>query len=354
MFPPHLPPPTCNVNRHRQWGRLKNILISTFFGLLAGLTGSAIMLGWIWPMIENDYWFTSGNTSVFTREQLQNRAETKISDKIFTVYKKSNTLGGARYFSPSDKIADGVMSVTSGWLVMNIPQFDGRFKDWVAVSPNGSLFQVEKALSDKRTDLLFVKLSALNQEAAKEQFKVATFNTDVKQYDNVFVFQDGRWLSAVVTGKTPRETENHLDSIAPMAFSLNDKFRNGSVAIDKGGNVIGFVADESVIVPLVSIDHFLSGIDEKTVVQYPSLGVEGWYGEEKLLVLNEEKTNGFIVTKVVGNKQFFQRGDIILEINGRQAEWGNVWYTILDNRNVRIKIWRAGKTIESEIPIVQL
>lgn len=352
MFPPHLPAPASNLKNHKQLERLKIIFVATFFGLLSGLTGASVLLGWIWPLTSgSENFFLSRFSSGVSREQLQTRAQAKIADEIFTIYQKATSLGTARYFSEADKIADAVMGVTSGWVVAYVPNYTGLNKDWVAVAENGSLYKIDRSLFDKRTGLLY--LSLVRTGATNQQFKVVNFNANLKQYDEVFVFQDGQWHSTVVTGFTRGVTDSHLDAVVVPTFSLNDKFEVGSVVIDKDGNVAGFVNDHSVLLTLTIEDYFLNGIENKKQLTYRSLGVEGWYTDEKLLVLSDEKLTGFIVNRVLTNRQYFQKGDIILKVDGREADRINVWNSLL-NPSVRVTIWRSGKVIESQVSVVEI
>ena len=352
MFPPHLPPPASSLQNHRQFERLKIIFVATIFGLLSGISGAAILLGWIWPFAAGgDNFFLSRFSSVAPRVQLQNRARTKIADEIFAIYQKATTLGKARYFSESDKIADAVMSVTSGWVVMNVANYGGFTKDWVAVAENGSLYNVNRALYDKRTGLLYLNIS--RPSVVDQQFKVVNFNADIKQNDEVFVYEDGEWHGTLVLGSSRGFSDGHLDSASMSIFNLADRFRSGSVVIDADGNVVGFVNDHSAVLALRNEDYFLNGIENKKQLVYRSLGVEGWYTDEKLLVINEEKLTGFIVNKVLSNRQYFQKGDIILSVNGRDANRVNVWSSLGDT-NVRVSIWRNGKVIENQVSVVEL
>ncbi len=352
MFPPHLPPPFSNLKDHRQFERLKLIFVATIFGMLSGVSGAAILLGWIWPLTAGgDNFFLSRFSSVVPREQLQSRAQAKIADEIFTIYQKAMTLGKARYFSEGDKVGDAVMSVTSGWVVLNVANYSGFTKDWVAVAENGSLYNVNRALFDKRTSLLYLNIS--RPSVIDQQFKVVNFNADIKQNDEVFVYEDGQWHSTLVLGPSRGFSDGHLDSASMPTFNLADRFRSGSIVVDADGNVVGFVNDRAAVLALRNEDYFLNGIENKKQLVYRSLGVEGWYTDEKLLVINEEKLTGFIVNRVLANKQYFQKGDIILKVDGRPAERNNVWNSLL-NSSVRVSVWRGGKVIEEQVSVVEL
>jgi hypothetical protein len=356
MFPPHLPPPFSDIARHRQWERLKLILVSSTFGVIAGLSGAAMLVGWVWPsVINNDDYLFNSNAISAPREQIRLRAQNKIVDKMFSVYQKSTALSKANYFSESDRVGEGVMSVTSGWLVMYNPKFDGKISGWLAVAENGSIYSVAKSLFDKRSGVVYLKIEprVVKPGVTNEQFKVATFSEALKQYDELFVFQDGRWNSTMTTGQVSATEVSHLDSASSYIYNLVDSFKDGSVVIDVSGNMVGFVVHGSAALSLVNENYFLNGINEKTQIVYPSLGVEGWYGDEKLIIINEEKISGFIVSRVLGNRQIFQKGDIILEINGRPMNRENLWSNINEQR-VRISLLRNGEIVENQVSIIEL
>jgi hypothetical protein len=284
MFPPHLPPPSSSLARHRQWERLKVIVASSVFGILAGLSGAAVLVGWIWPIFVGESGsFYNSNSILIPREQLQTRAQNKIKDQIVTIYRKATTIGKVSYFSETDKVGDGVMSVTSGWFLSYIPTFDGRTKDWLIVGENGSLYTVTSSLFDKRTGLVYVKIESRTKTPGvpDQQFRVVTFNNSLKQYDEVFVFQNGRWHSTMTSGQVASSENSHLDTASTYLYNLSDSFNNGSIAIDSSGNMIGFIVGKSAVMALVNENYFLNGIDEKKQITYPSLGVEGWYSDEK-------------------------------------------------------------------------
>jgi hypothetical protein len=357
MFPPHLPPPTCNIARYRQRQRLQYIIAASFFGVCGGIAGAAIMLGWIWPGFNDSVsWLVTRNSFTLSRSDMQNRAEAKMVDKIFSVYKKTQTQNSVHYFNTSDKLGDAVMGVNAGWLVMGLPVLDSNKKDWVVVANDGTLFRLGTILTDKWAQLLYAELVPYSSSTnhIQQQFKVATFNTDVAQFDNLFIFQDGQWLAAVNLGRVaPPTGESHLDSLPPFVFNINDNYKNNSIVIDSQGNVVGLVANRSTVVPFVSATYFLNGIARRKQIMYPTLGVQGWYGEEKLFIVNEEKVLGFIVDKVVGNKALFQRGDILLTANGRPLNWSTLWYTD-SGQVVRIQLYRAGKTMDVSVPMIQI
>jgi len=129
-FPPHLPAPSCNVASHRKWQRIKILLAAAVFGLVAGLSGAAIMLGWIWPgWGGGDDWMVSRvNNSWLNRTQLEERVRIEMADRVAVVYSRANVWHGANYFSETDKIGEASVVTSDGWLVMHYQGSVGGYK----------------------------------------------------------------------------------------------------------------------------------------------------------------------------------------------------------------------------------
>lgn len=357
-FPPHLPAPACSLPRHRQWQRLKIIGVATFFGLAAGTTGAAVLLGWIWPGFgSEDVYLSAEHPNISSRQSVQNQAENRISEKVFALYQKSTVQNGVRVLSPADHIADGVVGVTSGWLIAYVPNYDGRFQNWAIVGPTGALYRASNVLDDKRSGVVYVKIirfDSTDSSAQAEQFKVATFGDTPQKFDDVFVYQGGEWLSTFSVGSTENTNgASQLDSVPVANSGLAASFKNGSLVIDASGDLIGFVVDDNALLPISPLTSIFNAIENRTSVTYQTLGVEGWFSDNHPLFVNGEQVVGFLVNKTDVAKTLLRKGDVILEINGRPMTEENLWYTIGD-KTVRLKVLRAGKEMEIEIAPVEL
>jgi S1-C subfamily serine protease len=88
-------------------------------------------------------------------------------------------------------------------------------------------------------------------------------------------------------------------------------------------------------------------------LSYPSLGVDGWFGDEQTIISEKIKVQGFMVTNVWSASSVLRRGDVLLEVNGRIVTPDNLWYTINNNQTVKVKILRATKVVELETKVVQ-
>lgn len=352
MTPPHLPPKTSNVEQYRMWQRLKLLLAAAVFSLIVGASGASIMLGWIWPRFaEGDSWITSYNRPALSRAQLESRVREEIADRVVAVYKGSAAIGGINYLNK--KIGDGIMISSDGWLALYQPQYDNTFKNTLVSLRDGSIYQVQNAVWDSYSGILYLKIQ-------NEQFKVVGFVDETDSLDEIFVWQDSNWYHSTVLYPTFNYKIPHVDTAPIGSYSLNNEFKSGSVAINNQGRIVGFVSENNTLLPSVHLTRVLAKVLSEQEIEYPSLGVEGWFSEEQVLFAAPEdkdkageKLQGFLVANVLVPSSVLRKGDVILQINGRIVFWDNLWYIINNSETVNATVLRNGKEIELPIKVVQ-
>lgn len=350
--PPHLPPPSCNIKSHHRWQRLKLLGAAAFFGLLAGLSGASMMLGWIWPLYgEGDVWSVAQTRSTLSHSQLEERVKTELADRVATVYGAVSGVGAVSYFNAKDKMAEAVIVSSDGWLVMSALSARTDYKNWRVLLADGSVYSLEKILTDRYAGLVYLKL-ALGVDAGGRQFKVVSFSDKISPLDEVFAYQDKNWRYGWIQYPVYNSAGRaHLDSAAGPSFALNGSFAPGAVVIGVQGRVLGFVGADGLLLPNNFLTRILPGVLSNQKIVYPSLGAEGWFSEEQPVIVGTEKVNGFMISRVWSAGSKLLRGDVILEINGYVATPDNLWYN-LSNPTVRLKIWRNGKIMELDNKVV--
>ncbi|OGH93379.1 MAG: hypothetical protein A2563_02095 [Candidatus Magasanikbacteria bacterium RIFOXYD1_FULL_40_23] len=351
MVPPHLPPKTSSIETHRHLQRLKLLLAIVVFSVIAGASGASMMIGWIWPRFaDGDVWITSYTNSGMSRAQLETRIREEISTRVVSVHRGTTSVGGVNYFNK--KIGDGIMLSSDGWLAMYQPRYDGNYKNIYIAVDGGNIFQPEKAVWDKYSGVLYLKIQ-------NEQFKVVGFADEGSDLDDIFVWQNDNWYHGTVLYPIFNYKIPHLDTAPIKSYSLNGSFNAGQIAINNQGRVVGFVADNNLLLPGFYITRVLSQVLSQQALSYPSLGVEGWFGEEQtIFTVSEtklkagEKARGFLVSGVWSVGSVLRKGDLLLEVNGRIVAPDNLWYIINNNESVKVKILRSGKTLEVEVKVV--
>lgn len=341
MFPPHLPPQSCNIASHRRWQRLKFVFAFTIFGLIVGMSGASMMLGWIWPRFaDGDTWINSYNRPALSRIQLEDRVRQEISSRIVSVYQGESNLNGVNYLK--QKIGDAIVVSSDGWIAMYKPDFDGNFKSLAILAQDNSVYQLENALQDRYSDVLYLKIKG-------GQFEVVNFSDALSISDDVFIYNNSYWERTLpqyaVFGAS---SIPHLDTAPIQFYHLDTKFRSGNVAINNQGRVVGLMKNDGSLLPSIYITRILPQVLSNQVIIYPSLGVDGWFSEEAPIVVDKNSIAGFAVTKVWSANNKLRKGDVITEINGRVVTADNLWYIITSNSTLRLKIIRADKVLELE------
>lgn len=359
MHPPHLPPKTSDVEFHNLWKRLKLLLVIVLFSLIAGMSGASMMLGWIWPRFaDGDTWITSYANPGLSRAQLEDRVRAEVSSRIVTVHKGLAGLNGANYLNK--KIGDGIMLSSDGWLAMYQPNYDGSYKNIYVVTADGQVWQPEKALLDKYSGILYLKIK-------DNQFKVAGFIDENSALDDVFVFYNSYWYHGSALYPSLNYKIPHLDSAPVLSYSLNGSFNVGEIAINNQGRVVGFITEKNLLLPSYYLTRILPKVLSQQALSYPSLGADGWFNEEQTIVSEKakphtdsadessigEKVQGFLVTNVWAIASPLHRGDVLLEINGRVVTVDNLWYIISGSQTLNVKVLRAGKMVDLTVKITQ-
>lgn len=359
MHPPHLPPKSSSLEAHRLWQELKLLLLVVVFGLIAGMSGASMMLGWIWPRFaEGDTWITSYTSPGLTRAQLENRIQEEISSRIVNVYRGSSSLNGTSYLNK--KIGDGIILSSDGWLAMYQPNYDGNYKNLYVTTKDGQILQPEKAQWDKYSGVLYIKIK-------DQQFKVVGFNDANSSLDDIFVFQNSHWYHGSALYLSLDYKIPHLDSAPILSYSLSGSFSAGEVVINNQGRVVGFITEKNLLLPSFYITRILPKVLSRQALSYPSLGVDGWFSEEQVIVFEKpkfgtdpangsgirEKIQGFMISNVWSSANPLRRGDVLAEINGRVVTADNLWYIISGDQALNAKILRAGKTLELVLKVTQ-
>lgn len=349
---PHIPAPSCNISAHKQWQNIKVLLSAVIFGLFAGLTGAAIMLGWIWPNIGGgENWVGVSENSVSTRDALTDSVRSESEDRLGTVYRDVSTNAGLNFLSADKKIGEAIFISSDGWMALYYPNFDGNYKNWKVLLKNGAYLGVQKVLRDNYTNLVYLKVSTANAGA---QFKVANFNDQIKPGQDLFVHTSVNWHHTFFNDYSAQAfVYPHLDSAPSVVLKLNDNFEAGSWVVDSSGKFVGVITSDNNVLPNNYLTTILPMVLSGQKVVYRTLGVSGWFSLEQPIVVGAERLNGFAVVKV-GSAKNLKVGDVITTINGQLVSPDNLWYNIVNNQSVKLQVWRKGKSIELVETIKQI
>lgn len=351
-YPPHLPAPACEIKSYHNLQRIKLILAAAVFGLVAGISGASMVVGWIWPNFGGgDAYLESYNYTLLSRNQLSESLQVEAQQRVAQVYKDISDSSGISYLSEQKHLGAAIIVTSDGWLTMYLPNYDGLYKNWHVLLYNGTVYGVKQALRDARSDYVYLKLDA----PAGAQFKVVSFADNVKAGDDVYVYNSGIWKRNIVQDKIFKPlTAVHLDTAANYGFLLANPTAVGAVVLNNQGRVAGAIAENGLLITGEQVNRVLPYILRSQKVIYRSLGIEGWYSEENPILNKTEKISGFAAARVLVKSSKLRVGDIILEINGQVANSDIMWYNISGNNSVKVKVLRKGKIIEIDTNVVEL
>lgn len=351
-YPPHLPAPACEIKSHHNLQRIKLILAAAVFGLVAGISGASMVVGWIWPSLGNgDIYLESYNYTLLSRNQLSESLQVEAQQRVAQVYKDVSDSSGISYLSEQKRLGTAIIVTSDGWLTIYLPNYDGIYKNWRVLLYNGTVYSVKQVVRDLRSNYVYLKLDT----HADAQFKVVTFADNVKAGDDVYAYSSGVWKRNIVQDKVYKPlTAVHLDTAANYGFLLANPVVTGAVVLNNQGRVAGVIAENGLLITGEQVNRVLPYILRAQKATYLSLGVEGWYSEENPILNKTEKINGFAVARVLSKISKLRVGDIILEINGQVVNSETMWYNISGNNSVKVKILRKGKMVELETSVVEL
>jgi S1-C subfamily serine protease len=351
MIPPHLPPPASNINKHKKWQHIKIFIMAACFGVIGGGSGAAMMIGWVWPIVDNNnQWVTPYFQSSFYRVQLEEKTREEMKDRMATVYRDVSDLSGVNYFSSDNKIGDAAIVSSDGWVVAYNPFENSTVKNPQIISSSGKVLKIDRSLYDRNTGLSFFKISA-----SSSLYKQVEFGENFEVGDDAFVFQDREWEHSLISRRliTSKDTF-HLDGAPILFYTLSSNFKPGSWVLNKQGRLIGVITEDQQMLPSRFITSLLPSILTKQSLAYQSFGVEGSFSEQQPIVSGGTSISGFMVNQVIAKTSPLKKGDVLLEINNEIVNPDFLWYTLKNNSEAKIKILRQGKNITITVPIISI
>ncbi len=356
MIPPHLPPPSSSIVTHHSWTRLKIILFVTLMGLFAGLAGSFMVLGWVWPnFVEEHSGGVSYTRSTLNQSALSDRLRQELNERIMTVYQASSAIGTLTYLPQKSRRSEAVVISSDGWIIFYDPTIDQNFKNWQVVGFDGAVFSVSESIVDQPSGLNYARLKINNKPSNQQEFKVANFASELKPLTELFVHESSGWRHSVVEWPlTQVVPDTYLDAAPHDFYSLSSRYPTGALAVNMQGEIAGIVRAGQVISSATALIRSLPSVLSEQRIRYPSLGTEGFFSSDQPIIHKKVEQVGFLITKILVPGPL-RRGDLLTEINGQVVTPANLWHTI-GNRpaTVRVKVLRNNKIVELVVPVVEL
>lgn len=350
MIPPHLPKPSCSIAAHQRWLGIRVVIFGSLFGLISGVTGAIIVIGWIWPNYGGgDTWVVSQNHTTASSASLDETISRDSSDRVFTIYKTISKINDLDYLAAENKLGEAVVISSDGWLVLAVENKNALVNTTKAraLGSDGTIYAVQKTIFDPYAKILYIKIDPINQKVGASpatQFRVALFEESIAPYDQIFIRDNNEWRQKLI-GQKQSDTAVHLDGAPGYAYSVDGKFSVGTVAINSRGRVVGLIDSSGRLSPSIFVTRVMSSVLGQQKISYPTFGVSGWSSGDATAIVSSSAVSGFAVDNVWNKKSKLKKGDVIMEINGQIVRDETLWYNI-SGKQATLTVWRGGAAMD--------
>ncbi|MDP2737088.1 MAG: PDZ domain-containing protein [bacterium] len=291
-----------------------------------------------------------------------------VSASLVGIYKKQKLANPSNVFSPdnfykiSDAAGQGFIITSDGWIV-TILALDKIYTDYVVITKDKKIYQIDKAVSDGPTSFNFIHVAA-------RDFPVKKFaaNQDIKRGNSTISVNwlELSWVSSVLGFKEKSGLLESSDIFSTKLILNNDvpeEFR-GSVVFNLAGDALGLIDAKGEIEPMAHMETVVNSLFKNKIITRPSLGVN--YINLTSFVAVDEQNNywqkGVVIYKDAKNvaikkgssaeKAGLREGDIIISVDNINLDKANnladivQGYAVGDKINLVIMRDGAEKAVE--------
>lgn len=326
----------------KTFSKLRFLLLCTFLGLLAGITGALVVFAWLLPSVQFGYssFFVNRNNSSFYNEfqypdlQLIRNLEYTSVD-IFD----SSRVVNSTFFSEDSLVAKAVVLSSNGWVVFHKPDFNfNMIQNWTVVDSRGVGQTIEKTLFDKQFGFVYLKLSG-------NEFRVVSFPEWPNLVPGTELWSVGNGWNKTVLGDykvIESDVYKAVDDYSRLTLSIqSDK---GNILISEQGQLVGFVDEKNTIRSARLVEYILPHILENERIKYMGVDWTGYFVKQVTVLQDGESLLGFYVMNG-GNGA--RAGDIVLAVNGEKISVHNFQKQILFSPDeFTAQVWRNGEKID--------
>lgn len=335
--------------------RLKVLFVATFFGLAAGLSGAAMLVGWVWPVLGGgDIFITSRASNADQRQLVQGRVSALVQDTLFTVYNKTAAVSDKNIVSLGTPVGTGVGVLSQGWVVTALPPAT-RAQDLLLVGINGRSYSVTDIAVDKITGASYMRIARLLDGATTtidQQIHTVPLASNIPAQSDIEAVNGNTWyFSSLTQTAASAPVEAHTLGATVYSYQPLSSLPSGAAVFDVNGRLVGFVIKNNVVA-LATDAAALAELTATKSFARVGLGVLGWFSEERPLILHGERVSGFFVSKVDTKTTILKKGDILLTVNGQPFTM-NEWQKVGEPSTVRLTVYRNGANLELTAPTLK-
>jgi len=293
-----------------------------------------------------------------------------IDTSLVGIYKKQRFVKSNNVFSPdnfykiNDAAGQGFIITSDGWIVTTLI-LDKVYTDYVVITKDKKIYQIDKAVSDAPTSFNFIH--AIAKDLPVKKFAESR---DIKRGNStISVNWPGlSWVSSVLGFKETGSLVKSSDSFFTKLILNNDvpqEFK-GSAIFNLAGDALGLVNAKGEIEPMAHLEAVINSLFKNKIITRPSLGVN--YIDLALFISADEQNSnwqkGVIIYKDLKNiavkkgspaeKAGLREGDIIISVNNINLDKANNLADIIQSYAVgdKINLVVARDNVEKVIQVI--
>jgi S1-C subfamily serine protease len=248
-------------------------------------------------------------------------------------------------YEPGQGDASGFFITSDGWIATVLNSDDSAT---AAVLFGGKIYQVEKAVIDPATAVLFLKIDVAN-------VSVAAFGKalDLQSGDFLFIVTNSEtifptwFFRSVFISDTPSPAETVVRRWE-LADSVDNSF-SGSAVSNGSGEVIGVLTESEVVLPIAAIQPAMYSLLKDGEIS------SVWFGATLAHDYADGATLDTIVKKSPAESAGLKKGDIILSVDGVELSDDRTLAEILCDYRVSdslsLSFSRDGKVLETVLTL---
>ncbi len=293
-----------------------------------------------------------------------------VGASLIGIYKKqkpaksSNIFSLNNFYEISAAAGQGFILTSDGWIVTTLV-LDKVYADYVVITKDKKIYQIDIAISDNLTGFNFIHVAArdlpVKKFAADQDVKRGNLTVNVN-------WLGSSWVSSILGFKEKSGLVKSSDNFSTKLVLNNDvpqEFR-GSMIFNLAGDALGLVDAKGEIEPMAHLQTVVSGLFKNKTIIRPSLGIN--YINLALLVAVDEQNNywhkGAIIYKDQkgvavkksgpADKAGLKEGDIIISIDNISLDKDNDLADIIQSRaagdKINLVIMRDG--LQKEVVVI--
>jgi len=370
------------------------VLLSTIFGLAAGIVGSLTIRSYFGTSAA--FWgelnFINGNLDrpnlvisgakkvIVAQDEKVNETISQVSSSLVGIYRRKATstqkdgINLDSFYGDDDKLGTGLIITSDGWVVsdaLDQSEFTKKnkkldIKKYVVIRNNKIIYKIDKIEVDQATGFIFLHINARDLSV----INIANQN-NLSVGETVFSLN-----SAGEAGLSTISSIHNLDDYLSMSsdfyfdkISLVNKINNNfnsSFIFDISGQAVLFIDKKGNLIPARVFSIAIESLFQNGVVSRPSLGLT--YADiSHLIYSNSEEKNqpdkgalvlGGQIKSKLNSENKIKKGDLIKSIDGITLDKDNnltkIIMTYSPGDDVHIGLLRGTKEIKLLVKLNEL